>query len=204
MFRTKFILLTIMLFIMLSLPVAAMENYGVINLGGSWKLNGYQIGKGIEDEVYKPGYDRSDFINVKIPGTVRQALLSQGKIPHPYYGYNNEKSLWVESMEWWFCRKFDASKDLEGKYVRLDFKGINFKGDVWLNGKKLGEVKGMFNPYSFKVSDLLNYGMKNTIVVRLQAPDDATNITKIHGLTYTNRNPGRDQLHSIAQFYRVK
>ncbi len=198
MFKSKSIIIPILVLFILSCSISAPKNYGFIDLSGIWELEGDSIGKGVEKKVYMPEYDRSSFIPVKIPGTVREALLKAGKIPDPYYGYNAEKSLWVEEKEWWFCKDFKINEDLEGKFVDLLFEGYIFKGEVWLNGQKVGKLKGMFNPRSFDVSSILNYGRKNTLAVRLEAPEDARNIQKTKGLTFAN-SPGREQLYSIAQ-----
>ena len=167
-----------------------------IELSTDWKLRDFSIGEGVREKVYSPKYDKTNFIPAVVPGTVRQALLKSERIPDPYYGYNNEKSLWVEEKEWWFCKDFEVDDSLKGKFIQLIFEGTVFKGEVWLNGEQIGELEGMFNPRSFDVSDRLNFGGKNHLSVRLEAPEDARNIEKRNGLTFDN---DRDQLYSIAQ-----
>ncbi|HEX9006552.1 MAG TPA: glycoside hydrolase family 2 protein, partial [Bacteroidota bacterium] len=129
-------------------------------------------------------------------GTVRTALLSAGLIPDPYYGYDNEKSLWVEGKEWWFFRTFSVTEGLRGRRTDITFEGTSFLGEAWLNGQRLGELKGMLNPRSFDVSGLLDFTGENLLAVRLEATPDAQRSDTARGLTWDSP---RDQLYSIAQ-----
>lgn len=177
---------------------AVRNNEGTTDLSGTWKIKDFTEGEGLTQKAFAADYDLTKCLQARVPGTVRQALLKAGKIPDPYYGYNNEKSLWVEGREWWFFKDFKANPELKNKNINLDFEGTVFKGGVWLNGKKIGTLKGMFNPRSFDVTGLLNIGGNNRLAVRLVAPDDATKNPKTRDLSF---EVPRDQLYSIAQYY---
>ena len=126
-----------------------------IDLSGEWGISDFAPGEGVEKKVFSPDFDKRNFIPAQVPGTVRQALFEAGKIPDPYFGFNNEEALWVEEREWWFCRDFKIDNSEKGKFIDISFEGTVFKGEVWLNGKFLGELEGMFNPRSFPVSEFL-------------------------------------------------
>lgn len=168
----------------------------LIDLNGIWMMKGLEPGTGVESKLYLPDTKPDGCFPCRIPGTVRTALLEVGEIPDPYYGYGNEESLWVEQKEWWFFREFTVPDDVRGKFVELLLDGTTFSGECWLNGQEVGKLKGMFNPRSFEVGRLLNYGDANYIAMRLEAPPDAVENTVERGLTW--RIP-RDQLFSIAQ-----
>lgn len=176
--------------------MAGEAGLGAIDLNGTWRMKDFVRGIGESRQVYLPGRMPQDTLPVDVPGTVRTALLAAGEIPDPYVGYDNEKSLWVEDKEWWFFRSFDVDAKLEGRFVDLVFGGASFQGAVWLNGQKVGELKGMLNPRAFDVSRLLRHGQENTLVVRLEATPDARMNTTARGLTW---DTPRDQLYSIAQ-----
>ncbi len=169
---------------------------GVIDLDGTWMMKDFTRGTGYQKKVYLSGMEPKDCLPYTVPGTVRTALLEAGEIPDPYFGYENEKSLWVEQKEWWFFKNFSADAGLKGKFIELVFEGTSFQGEFWVNGQRIGELKGMLNPRSFDVSGILNYGGDNNIAVRLEGPPDAWANTMARGLTW--RTP-RDQLYSIAQ-----
>jgi len=168
----------------------------IIELNSTWMMKDFTQGVGIQKQVYLTENEPKNCIPYQVPGTVRTALLSAGEIPDPYFGYDNEKSLWVEQKEWWFFKDFPVDKNLKGKFIEIVFEGTSFKGDFWLNGHHVGELKGMLNPKAFDVSSFLNYGQNNHIAVLLSAPPDSRENTITRGLTW--RTP-RDQLFSIAQ-----
>ena len=166
------------------------------DLNGTWLMKDYSPGVGVTKEVYIPGKQPKDCLPIQVPGTVRSALLADGEIPDPYYGYDNEKSLWVEQKEWWFFRTFTLGAGEKGKWIDLEFEGASFQGEVWLNGTRVGDLKGMLNPRSLDISGALKYGGTNTIAVRLEATPDARDNLMARGLTW---DAPRDQLYSIAQ-----
>lgn len=168
----------------------------VPDLNGTWQMKDFALGIGLTKEVNIPGHLPKDCLPIEIPGTVRTALLAAGEIPDPYFGYDNEKSLWVEEKEWWFFKSFTPGMEMKGKWVDLVFEGASFQGEVWLNGTQVGELKGMLNPRTFDVTGALKYGSENTIAVRLEATPDARINLMSRGLTW---DTPRDQLYSVAQ-----
>ncbi len=166
------------------------------DLNGTWRMKDYSPGIGVTKGVNIPGNLPKDCLPIQIPGTVRKALLAAGEIPDPYFGTDNEKSLWVEEKEWWFFKTFTPGQEVSGKWIDLDFEGASFQGEVWLNGTKVGDLKGMLNPRSFDVSRTLKFGAENFIAVRLEATPDARVNLIARGLTWDGP---RDQLYSIAQ-----
>jgi beta-mannosidase len=65
----------------------------------------------------------------------------------------------------WFRRRFQAPADSEA--WRLTFLGVNYRADVWLNGRYLGTHENYFAPFSFDVTDLL---VDDNLLVVLVAP----------------------------------
>jgi len=182
---------------LLALPAAgAALTTPAVDLDGTWMMKDFAPGAGVAAQVYLPGHQPQDVLPIEVPGTVREALRRAGKIPDPYLGYDNEKSLWTVQKEWWFWKTFVPAASMDGKYVDLVFEGTSYEGEVWLNGQRLGALKGMLNPRAFEVSRLLAHGQENTVAVRLVATPDAASTKLTRGLTF--RTP-RDQLYSIAQ-----
>lgn len=174
----------------------AWEHFGMMDLNGQWVMKDCALGKGISEKRHLPeNWPSEHGIVCPVPGTVRNALLLAGRISDPYSGYENEKSLWVEEREWWFYRKFSFDSLKKDQWVDLIFEGSSFQGEVWLNGKEVGQLKGMLNPWSFSVNQFLRPG-ENFLAVRLEAPEDARRRKVVGGLTY---DMARDQLYSIAQ-----
>ncbi len=66
-----------------------------------------------------------------------------------------------------YRRNFTVPSRWNGKFVKLHFWAVNYRADVWLNGKYLGFHEGGYTPFWFDVSPYLHYGSRNKITVRV-------------------------------------
>ncbi len=67
----------------------------------------------------------------------------------------------------WFLKEFEFGVKQKG-IARLNFLGVDYITDVWLNRKYLGKHEGYFAPFYFNVSSCLR--KKNIIIVRVRSP----------------------------------
>ena len=111
-----------------------------------------------------------DWYNATVPGTVLRTLVDQGVYPDPYYGLNNLAI--PEDLcrkDWWYRCSFELSEDMLSKEtLELLFNGINYKADIWLNGKKLGSIAGAFIRGRFDITDVAS--AENTLAVHIYPP----------------------------------
>ena len=81
---------------------------------------------------------------------------------------------WLEGHDlngvMWYRHQFSATPELRNRVVKLNFKGVDYTADVWLNGEYLGFHEGYFQPFSFLVSDRLNSTKDNELIVRVNSP----------------------------------
>ena len=118
------------------------------------------------------GIDTKDWYNAVVPGTVLTTLVRQGVYPDPYYGLNNLAIPdTLSRMDWWYRVEFEAPRKADG-LVRLVFDGINYKAEVWLNGKRLGNISGAFSRGVFDVTDVLRDTGRNVLAVRIFPPNN--------------------------------
>lgn len=47
----------------------------------------------------------------------------------------------------------------------LNFDGINWKAEVYLNGKKLGDIEGAFIRGKFDITDIVNYSDEKFVML---------------------------------------
>jgi hypothetical protein len=156
-------------------PVPAANGLASRGLGawalGSWRLRsatGLDAGGA---QLSQPDYDDSRWYPAVVPGTVLTTLIARGVYPDPNYGLNNlaiPDSL--SRQDYWYRSVFDAPAGLQGKELTLTFKGINYAADVWLNGVRLGAIKGAFIRGVFDVTDQLRPGRGNALAVRVSPP----------------------------------
>ena len=67
----------------------------------------------------------------------------------------------------WYKKSFDFKKANSGDRIFLYFGAVNYRADVYLNGKKLGMHKGGFTPFNFEIPDSVLKARDNFLVVRV-------------------------------------
>jgi beta-galactosidase len=72
-----------------------------------------------------------------------------------------------------FYRKFfNIALSEKGKHIAIQFDAAMHEADVYLNGKHIYKHLGGFLPFYIDVSDQINYGGKNCIVLKLNNQDN--------------------------------
>ncbi|KAI3810552.1 hypothetical protein L1987_20171 [Smallanthus sonchifolius] len=122
-----------------------------------------------------PSSDASPWMPALVPGTVLATLVKNNLIPDPFYGLKNEAIMDIgdsgrEYYTFWFFTTFDC-KPTSDQYVDLNFRGINYSAEVYLNGHETMLPKGMFRRHSIDVTDFLNPDGNNMLAVLVHPPD---------------------------------
>ena len=152
------LILLLMLF-----PILAFGQPGTINThtdnsqvvrdlsGYKWKMKMMLPGEGVKASLHElPPADIETLVwnPAKIPGDVYTDLWKVGAIEDPYFGRNSVKAQWVQHYEWWYSYQFNVTEDITDQIVRIDFEGVDYSCDVWLNGVHLGRHEGAFSSFS--------------------------------------------------------
>ena len=85
------------------------------------------------------------------------------------HGYKPLGRRYPETSIGWYRRTFDIPKEDEGKRISILFDGAFRSALVFLNGYFIGRNDNGYAPFAFDLSDFLNYGGKNYLVVRMDA-----------------------------------
>ena len=121
--------------------------------------------------VSTPHYRDSDWHHVRaMPATVLEALRADGTFPNPYYGTNLldgvPQDLYLQ--DWWYRTTFAAP--VGHSTYRLDFPGINYRAEVWLNGHLVAgpeQVVGMYVDHELDVTPWIKPGGPNVLAVKV-------------------------------------
>ncbi len=142
-----------------------------IELSTGWKLS-TALGLPADGAAISgAGYDDSAWHPVRrMPATVLQTLQDDGVYPNLYYGKNllEEVPQDLYKQDWWYRTTFTAPSDYP-TYV-LDFPGINYRAEVWLNGHRVADnrqIVGMYNDHALDVTRWLEPGKPNTLAVKV-------------------------------------
>ena len=165
-------------------------------------------------ELSSPGYSTTGYwFPVTVPSTVLTGLVQNRIYADPYSGMNNmlipdasdsfnhqyhlerysylpnEPNPWKKP--YWYRSLFFVPAGDAGRRFQLVFKGINYRAEVWLNGKRIADssqMVGMFSEYSLPVSSQILTGKQNVLAV------------KIYPLDYPGL-PSHPQLNALGDFY---
>lgn len=136
--------------------------------GGAWRLQRDSLVEAGGETLSKPGYADQDWMVATVPATVLTSYLNAGALPDPNYADNqNMISDSFFYADFWYRNEFVAPAPGKGKHLWLNFDGINWKADVYLNGEKLGRIEGGFMRGRFDVTGRLRAGQKNALAVRI-------------------------------------
>jgi len=122
-------------------------------------------------EISGANYSDTSWYPATVPGTVLTTLIDRGVYPDYDHGLNN--MVIPESLarqDYWYRTSFDAPAAIDGKQLTLTFKGINYAAEVWLNGTRLGNIRGAFIRGIFDVTARMQPGKRNVIAVRVSPP----------------------------------
>ena len=85
------------------------------------------------------------------------------------HGYKPLGRRYPETSVGWYRRTFDIPKEDSGRRITVEFDGAFRSALVFLNGYFVGRNDNGYAPFRFDVSDFLNYGGKNFLMVRMDA-----------------------------------
>ena len=102
----------------------------------------------------------------------------------------------------WYVKTFTPASEDKGKRCLIDFQGIMYLGDVYLNGKRIGGTDYGYVGFEIDITKALRYGEENTIAVYANTADSKNsrwytggglfrdvNIVYTDSKLYFNRHP---------------
>jgi exo-1,4-beta-D-glucosaminidase len=143
--------------------------------------------------ISTPSFAPRGWHSATVPSTVVAALVKDKTLPDPFFATNlrqfpgmtypigaNFSNLAMQpdspyAVSWWYRKQFAAPASYAGKTVWLDFKGINYRANVWLNGKQIAnsnDIAGAWRTYELGVTQALKPGGENVLAVQVFAPTE--------------------------------
>ena len=111
----------------------------------------------------------SNWLAASVPGEVHLDLMKAEMMPEPLQSLNASKCRWPEDRSWWYRKLFIADPELlTSDRIELVFEGIDYYGQVFLNGVALGDAENAFVPTVFLPGNALRAG-ENELLVRVTA-----------------------------------
>jgi exo-1,4-beta-D-glucosaminidase len=144
-------------------------------------------GAKISSSTYRPrGWYRAT-----VPSTVMGTLVGDGIYGDPFFGMNFRKLPGVTypiganfvhtamdpkspfAIPWWYRTTFRVPASMRGRRLRLNFDGINYRANIWLNGHRLADstaIAGTYRRYELDITDAVRSNSANVLAVEIFAP----------------------------------
>jgi exo-1,4-beta-D-glucosaminidase len=172
---------------------ASAQDAAKLPLREGWSLQSSSKVESKGEVISTPQFTATGWLDVTVPTTVVAALVKSQALPDPFFGTNLRQFAGVTypiggnfsniamqtdspyAVSWWYRKRFAVPASYKGKTVWLNFKGINYRAAIWLNGKQIAnsnDVAGAWRTYEFNVTDAVNAGGDNTLAVQVWAPTE--------------------------------
>lgn len=138
-------------------PLAVRANWA--NLNGAWSFRFDQRDLGVKEKWFEPaaaGFDRT--ITVPFPWESRLSGIGETK---------------AEAKIGWYRRSFRVPASFPAKErVWLRFGAVDWEAEVWVNGKSVAKHAGGYTPFAVDITEAIDRGAENVVVVRAFDPTD--------------------------------
>ena len=167
---------------------APAENEMILS-GGNWTLLRADQTQATGVEIASEGFDDGTWVAATVPGTVLSSFINIGAVPDPNYADNIfQISDSYFTSDFWYRNEFDIDRSLLGEKLWMEFDGINWKAEIYLNGTALGRIDGAFIRGRFDISEIAKEG-RNALAVRIIKNKNAGSV-KEKNENDTGRNGG--------------
>ena len=168
----------------------------LLELTGSWELKEATV-----PDAVAAAQAEGEWQPATVPGCVHTDLMAAGRIPDPFYGFNDLEVQWVADRDWLYRHTFDCPAEvLQKRRVELACDGLDTYADVCLNGQRLARTDNMFRRWRWDVTGLLKES-GNELLVLFESPvrKSAEVCEANPGLGEKRRDPSRSYVRK-AQY----
>src|SRR6185437_15424501 len=142
-------------------------------LSTGWQMQSSDAVTDSAEHISQTNFAPQGWYRATVPGTVLTTLVNNHVYPEPLYGENNRPDKIPESLcrtSYWYRAVFEVPKSFAGKKVWLNFDGINYSADVWVNGQSAGTIRGAFTRGIFDISSMVTAGQQAALAVLIHPP----------------------------------
>ena len=144
---------------------------GKDSMSQNWQLFNSKNIEASGDLVSSNTFTPEKFLLTDVPSTVFKAHVMNGVYTDIYMGKNLEKiSSEPFKNAWWYRKVFEVENTNQN--FELQFNGINYKANIWLNGKLIADtlqINNAFKMYRLNVSNEIVSG-NNVLAVEVFPP----------------------------------
>ncbi len=175
-----------------------------LTLQAGWKVKSSAEVTATPAAISQPGFRGPTWLPVTVPSTAYNAEVVNHLVPDPDFGMNLRQAPGVEykigrnfthdeipadspyAVPWWFRTEFTLPRADRGRTLWLDFHGINYRANIWLNGHEIAsekQARGTFRRFEYNVTGVAHAG-RNALAVEVYAPRE-----RDLAITFVDWNP---------------
>jgi exo-1,4-beta-D-glucosaminidase len=157
----------------------------------NWAIKSSAQVKEKGDTLSSDSYAPRDWYPATVPSTVVATLVQNKVYPDPYFGMNlrslpgctypigtifSNREMPHDSpyrSSWWYRTEFQLPASYQGQNIWLHFDGINFRANIWLNGRQIAsanDVAGTFRLFELNITSAARAGAQNSLAVEVFPP----------------------------------
>lgn len=181
---------TIFVAILIGVPAAAGSDSQLV-LQRNWFIQSSSNVRADGPAISKPGFSTQDWYPATVPSTVLSALVEDKVYPDPYVGMNLRSIPGTTypifedfsniqmppsspfRQSWWYRTEFKLPPEYKGKTLWLEFDGVNYRANVWMNGVQVAtseQLAGTWRLFRFDMTSVAKSGEDNALAVQVLAP----------------------------------
>lgn len=157
----------------LALPAVSVHAQYIEKQEGSVKVNapaadfsafrhqlfnfGWRFSLGNPEGAERTDYDDSDWRTLDLPHDYQ--------FEQPWAENENKGRGFKRMCEGWYRKTFNVPESLKGRRVLLDFEGVMYVSDVYVNGKKVASNEYGYTGFEADITKAVHYGGNNVVAV---------------------------------------
>ncbi|MCU7512894.1 MAG: glycoside hydrolase family 2 [Ignavibacteria bacterium] len=160
---------------LLSAPLMAKKkDDNTIVLKKGWYIQSSEQVKASGDVISGANFTPAGWYPAQVPSTVMGSLVNDKVYNDVFVGKNLSQIPEDQfTKSWWYRTEFSVPAKKGWEFVKLAFDGINYRANVWLNGKlvaKSDTLEGSFRQFELNVTGIARPGGKNVLAVEVFPP----------------------------------
>jgi hypothetical protein len=158
--------------------------------GGNWRVQRSSFVDAPGTEISRSSFNDRNWIPATVPGTILTSYYNIGAVAdHNYGDMQLQISEEFFTTDFWYRNTFVIPAQYQGKRVWINFDGINYKAEIYVNGNKAGDIAGAYIRGKFDITDYVTPGQECAIAVLIRKNDNP-GVVKEQFLKYPEYNGG--------------
>src|SRR5438270_7273662 len=186
-----------------------------VNLHNNWYVQSSATVTDTGATISTPGYAHSGWLQTNIPATPLGAEFDNHLVASPYVNENAAQIsgtcydvttnyanvAWCAGSPygptpWWFLNEFTIPSTLAGQRIYIHFDGINYRANLWVNGRQIAsntQMVGTYARYEYDITSVAVVGGNNAVALQITGPNGGNQELAITYVDWQLMAPDRNE-----------